>query len=478
MQKRYVFFGIIIVFISIINLSAQQIFIDSRQGLGNSISWDVKMSDLDGDNDLDAVVANWNFVNPSIIQNNEIWLNDGYGVFEKSSQELGSCQGITLFDIDSDGDTDIIENAEILEYLTQIKVWVNDGKGIFSFSDKYLFEGNSIAFDNKISSVNQVCGVTIESSGDSTILRLYSANSDTSIIEKMLVYKKFIGIGITIGDLNNDGYSDIVLCQDGPNYLLLNDKNGSFVLSEERLLGTYNTQSVVLGDLNGDGYLDILQVNYHNPENGTIYPVKLYLNEKTGKFTSSPLSYNSSYLTSSAIIADFDNDGDSDIYLNHGNQFAANTHKSEILFNDGSANFTSNKIELGNVQSISLACGDLDKDGYLDLFLACGSTDVSENQDRVWLNTSSVINSIHTKDIISLSVFPNPTNGHITLSLGTSQNQKALVEIYNLQGAQVFSKTFQNSSSATIDLTGNSAGIYVVKVIADGACYEEKIVKE
>jgi len=78
----------------------------------------------------------------------------------------------------------------------------------------------------------------------------------------------------------------------------------------------------------------------------------------------------------------------------------------------------------------------------------------------------------------TVGIFPNPTKGLITLSLGTSQSHEALVEIYNLQGAQVFSKTFQNTPSATIDLTGHTAGIYVVKVIAGGVSYKEKIVKE
>ena len=46
--------------------------------------------------------------------------------------------------------------------------------------------------------------------------------------------------------------------------------------------------------------------------------------------------------------------------------------------------------------------------------------------------------------------------------------KKAKVEMHNLQGTRIFSKTFQNTHSATIDLTGKPAGIYVVKVIADG----------
>jgi uncharacterized protein (TIGR02145 family) len=102
------------------------------------------------------------------------------------------------------------------------------------------------------------------------------------------------------------------------------------------------------------------------------------------------------------------------------------------------------------------------------------STSIIDTLKKIAMPTVSVNQTFEQ----NVKLYPNPTNGPITLSLGTSQNREALVEIYNLQGSQVFSKTFQNTTTVTIDLTGNSAGIYVVKVIADGVCFEEKILKE
>jgi len=92
------------------------------------------------------------------------------------------------------------------------------------------------------------------------------------------------------------------------------------------------------------------------------------------------------------------------------------------------------------------------------------------------LIATSNIENVKAK--FDLSIHPNPSNGLIHLYFGSLSVQKTLVEIYNLQGTQVFSKTFQNTSSANIDLTGKATGIYVVKVIAGGVSYEEKIVKE
>jgi uncharacterized protein (TIGR02145 family) len=72
-------------------------------------------------------------------------------------------------------------------------------------------------------------------------------------------------------------------------------------------------------------------------------------------------------------------------------------------------------------------------------------------------------------------IFPNPTTGRLALSFGSNSLQQAQTEVYNTQGQLVFSKTFQNTPSATIDLTGNSSGIYMVKVIAGGEILNRKI---
>lgn len=75
-------------------------------------------------------------------------------------------------------------------------------------------------------------------------------------------------------------------------------------------------------------------------------------------------------------------------------------------------------------------------------------------------------------------VYPNPTKGIVNFHFNNDPAQESVVEIYNLLGTQVFTKTFQNIPSATIDLTGNTDGIYIVKVIACGEYYEGKILKE
>ena len=64
-------------------------FTDSGQRLCRSLGRSVELGDLDGDGDLDAVVATGSIFEGAFVeQANEIWLNDGSGQFT-AGQELG-----------------------------------------------------------------------------------------------------------------------------------------------------------------------------------------------------------------------------------------------------------------------------------------------------------------------------------------------------------------------------------------------------
>jgi hypothetical protein len=108
----------------------------------------------------------------------------------------------------------------------------------------------------------------------------------------------------------------------------------------------------------------------------------------------------------------------------------------------------------------------------------------SSNTGTVYWVSTDFINSLKTQTSVEetkvsdINIYPNPTTNRVSISFGKMMERESDIEIYNLQGTQLFSKTFQNAPSATIDLTGHPTGIYMVKVIADGACFEEKIVKE
>ena len=115
------------------------VFADSGQTLGGfSASRDVELGDMDGDGDLDAVVAQ---TGAGAIPTSRVWFNDGTGVFTDSGQGMnpGGSWSLKLGDLDGDSDLDIFfpyfySNANN-------SVWINDGAGTFSNSGQLLFPG-------------------------------------------------------------------------------------------------------------------------------------------------------------------------------------------------------------------------------------------------------------------------------------------------------------------------------------------------
>jgi hypothetical protein len=163
----------------------------------------VDVGDVDGDGDLDALVANFG-------QPNQLLLNDGNGNFALAPLDLagGSMQSrdIAIGDVDDDGDMDalVANNGQPNQLL------LNDGAGNFTVSplpEPAIFGSASQA--------------------------------------------------IALGDVDGDGDLDAVVATfQGFNYRLINDGSGGFVVAtfpSVDVSATFNSVKIALGDLDGDG---------------------------------------------------------------------------------------------------------------------------------------------------------------------------------------------------------------------------------
>jgi hypothetical protein len=194
-------------------------FQDSGQRFGEAITAAVALADLDGDSDLDALAGGWD--EPA-----RVWLNDGQGVFADSGHFLTTAafhiHGLDVGDLDGDGDLDVFL---ALASGHPNQVWFNDGQGVFSYSGQQLASalGHAVLLGD------------LDGDGDLDALMANAASSagapntvwlndgQGSFADSGLRLGNGISYGLALGDLDGDGDLDAFAANnDSPNRVWLN----------------------------------------------------------------------------------------------------------------------------------------------------------------------------------------------------------------------------------------------------------------
>jgi len=187
------------------------------------------------------------------------------------------------------------------------------------------------------------------------------------------------GSSVAWGDYDNDGDLDILLTgTDGPNFIALvyqQESAGIFFMAFAGLTGVGNS-SAAWGDYDRDGDLDILLTG----ATASSYISRVYRNDGACPFHDISASL-PGVASSSAAWGDYDNDGDLDILLTGA---SASGSISRVYRNDGAGAFQDISAGLLGVSNSSVAWGDYDKDGDLDILLT--GTSASGSISRVYRN--------------------------------------------------------------------------------------------
>ncbi|SHH57023.1 Repeat domain-containing protein [Chryseolinea serpens] len=222
-----------------------------------------------------------------------------------------------------------------------------------------------------------------------------------SVVEYLYYYN---GGGVATGDINNDGLVDVFLVSNhGANKLYLNKGNFKFEdISHDAGIEGFSEwkTGVTLADVNGDGWLDIYVCALGN-FNGLEGSNELYINNHDKSFTEQADRYGldfSGMATQSAFF-DYDHDGDLDLYLlTHAKHVARSYDRAmgqtltdhaavDHLFRNDNDTFKDVSVDAGiDTASLSyglgLSIGDLNNDGWEDLYVG---NDFYEG-DEVYIN--------------------------------------------------------------------------------------------
>jgi len=102
--------------------------------------------------------------------------------------------------------------------------------------------------------------------------------------------------------------------------------------------------------------------------------------------------------------------------------------------------------------------------------------DVVRIYNYVRLVRDAAPTAINETSSTHLKVYPNPTNGYLTVDLG-KETSITNIYIYNFSGSLVFEKEIKNAQNQVIDIQKLNTGIYFVKIIGPEKVYSKKIIK-
>ncbi|MEM9998114.1 MAG: T9SS type A sorting domain-containing protein [Bacteroidota bacterium] len=447
---------------------------------------DVETADLDGDEDLDIVLACEGCENVLLLNNGDGTFTDGRDRFPDSSPY--DSEDIAIADFDGDDDLDLIFVQEDFIAFNGIgrqhEYFLNDGTGTFTpaaftFPDS---EANAIA----VADLNgdDRPDVVIGNAGQDFVFINDGQGGFLDETAARIPTEDRINQDLTFADVDGDNDLDLFVGNENDNALLLNDGTGVFTdVTATNLPSSppIETRKATFADVDGDDDLDVYLSNVfflfqRDPQD------RLWLNDGTGVFTDATAANlpASDATTLDATFLDVDGDDDLDL-VTHSFGPAVPVR---LFTNDGTGVFTDATDTLlpsmPTTDGLALEVADFNGDDRLDLYIGNRG-----QNDRLLLRDPSTGTDTETGSLAPTSPslappYPNPTDSTVTLRVQLPDAATTRLEIFDVRGRSV--AVLHDGALApgvhirALDTNSWPAGVYVCRLTTPDTVTTQRLV--
>jgi hypothetical protein len=392
----------------------------------------VIVDDFDNDGRLDVVTSSFNSCEPM-----HFFRRDERGLFVEQGAKVGLAEqvgGLNILqtDYNNDGNLDILLLRGAWEMAQRKSLLRNNGDG--TFTDVTVAAGLATPATSTQAAVwtdvNQDGFLDLFIGNEDSPAQLFLNKRDGTfedVAPKAGVGRRAFSKGVGAADYDNDGWPDLYVSNiGGANFLYHNNRDGTFTELGKGagVPGSGQGFATWFFDYDNDGWQDVFVTSYFTsvdetartylklPNNaGTL---KLYRNLGDGSFqdVTRQAGLDKVFMPMGANYGDVDNDGFLDIYLGTGNPSYASLVPSVLLRNKDGKRFVDITVSSGTGElhkGHGVAFADLDHDGDEEIVFEVGGATPG--------------------DAHALRLFENPGHGHdwITLKLAGVKTNRAAI---------------------------------------------------